>query len=112
AEVTLGLGPVLKIVQTNKAISTEASEVPRGTAKPTPPASVSVSATPLGGGSMKVIIEYYPEGTGKLRKVECSGSPNEIDTEVQKLPARVQNLTKAALERIRALDIQKTSKRE
>ncbi len=104
AEVTLALGPVLKIAQA--ARSTQ-NEVPRAFAKSNGPASVGVSAQPLGGGNMKVTIEYYQEGTGRLRTLTCSGTPAEIDSEVQKLPPRVQNLARVAIERIRALDFQK-----
>jgi hypothetical protein len=105
-EVTLALGPVLKIAQSNRAAPRDNPEVARGTAKGGGPPSVSVAATPLDGGKMKLTIEYYQEGTGRLKTVTCEGSPAEIDTEVQKLPARVQSLANLALARIRKLEIQ------
>jgi hypothetical protein len=101
-EATLALGPVLKIVQTNRAASREIAEVPRGTAKSGPPPSVSVAATPLDGGKMRVTIEYYQEGTGRLRTVTCEGTAADIASDVQKLPARVKELADVALDRIRA----------
>jgi membrane-associated protease RseP (regulator of RpoE activity) len=107
ADVTLALGPALKIVLPGKA---DVKDVPRGLAKATPPAAVSVSATPLGDGTMRVVIEYYPEGAGRLRTVTCSGTPAQIEGEVQRLPARVQPLARSALERIRALEFQKAGK--
>jgi membrane-associated protease RseP (regulator of RpoE activity) len=105
-EVTLALGPVLKIAQSNRAGVKDAREVPPGTAKTGAPPSVSVAATPMDGGKMKVTIEYYQEGTGRLKTVTCEGTPADIDTEVQKLPMRVQSLANLALARIRKLEIQ------
>jgi hypothetical protein len=101
AEVTLALGPVLRIAQGTRG-TREPQEVPRGTAKGGPPPSVSVAATPLDGGKMRVSIEYYQDGTGRLRTVTCEGTPEEIAQEVQKLPGRVQSLANVALDRIRA----------
>jgi hypothetical protein len=106
-EATLALGPVLRIVPAAKSAASD-TEVAHGTAKSTPPPKVSVTATPLGDNNMKLTVEYYPEGSGKLKTVVCSGSPKEIDSEVQKLPDRVQRLTRNALVRIRALELQKT----
>jgi len=103
-EATLKLGPALKIAQEKTPPVKE--EVPKALAKPMP---VSVSAAPLGNGSMKVIVEYYQEGTNQLRTMQCAGSPAEIDKEIQKLPVRVQNLTRAALERIRKLETEPKS---
>jgi hypothetical protein len=100
-EATLALGPVLKIVQ-SRAGGREVAEVPRGTAKSGGPPSVSVAATPLEGGKMRVTIEYYQDGTGRLRTLTCEGTPADIALEVQKLPARVKNLADVALDRIRS----------
>jgi hypothetical protein len=107
AEATLTLGPVLRIVHARKTAAGD-GDGPRGLAKPTPPDKVSVTAVPLGGNDMKLTIVYYPDGSGKLKTVVCSGSPKEIDSEVQKLPGRVQNVAKNALQRIRDLELQKT----
>ena len=111
-EVTLALGPVLKIVQTNRAASRDVAEVPRGTAKLGGPPSVSVAATPLEGGKLRVTIEYYQDGTGRLRTVTCEGTPADIAAEVQKLPARVKGLADVALDRIRARVYQENEKVE
>ncbi len=96
AEPVLDLGPVLKL-----AADAKPAEMPRAEAKPGGPASVSVSATPLDGGAMKVTFEYYQENTGKLKSVTCRGTAEEIDKEVLKLPARIQQLAQVALQRIR-----------
>jgi hypothetical protein len=50
---------------------------------------------------MKVTIGYYDEKAGRERSVSCSGTPEEIDAEVLKLPAPVQELVKVALRRLR-----------
>jgi PDZ domain len=105
-EVSLALGPVLKIAQSSKAVARDNAEVARGTAKAGGPPSVSVAAAPLDGGKMKMTIEYYQEATGRLKTVTCEGGPSEIDAEVQKLPERVQKLANLALARIRKLEIQ------
>lgn len=102
----LAKGPVLKIAQDGQA-DKDRDEVPRAAAKANGLAPVSVSAAPLGGGNMKVIVEYYQEGTGKLHTMTCSGGPEEIDRKVEDLPDKVQELVKVALKRFRSLDIQK-----
>jgi hypothetical protein len=106
ADVTLTLGTVLKIAQANAVLQREPAEVARGMAKAGGPPSVSVSATPLDGGKMRVTIEYYQDGTGRLRSLTTEGTLDEIETEVQKLPAKVQNRATVALQRIRALEFQ------
>jgi hypothetical protein len=103
--VPLGPSPVRPA---RPELSREAA-VSRGEAKSSGPASVTVAVTPLDGGRMAVTFEYVQEGTGKLGTVTCSGTPGEIDKEVHKLPARVQDLARVALERIRALEAQKDS---
>lgn len=52
-----------------------------------------------------VSIDYYQDG--KLRNLTHSGTPVEIDKEMQKLPPRAQDLARAALKRIQALDLVK-----
>ncbi len=41
---------------------------------------------------MKVAIEYYQDGTGKLRTLTCEGNAATIDTAVQKLPEKERGL--------------------
>jgi hypothetical protein len=102
-EVTLGLGPILKIAQNAKNTARE-TEGPKGVAKPNGPASVSVSAVPLAADKMRVTVEYYQEGTGRLHTVTCEGGKEEIDAEIGKLPERERNLARVALQRIRELN--------
>jgi hypothetical protein len=99
-DVTLGLGPVLKIAQDTRN-GRDTADLPKGTAKGNGPAPVSVSATPLDNGKMRVTIEYYKEGTGKLQTIPCEGTPADIDREIQKLPERERKLADAAIQRIR-----------
>jgi hypothetical protein len=105
-EVTLGLGPAIKIAPTSRAGPRDA-DVPRGIAKPGAPPPVSVAATPLEHGKMKVTIEYYQNDTGKFRTITCEGASAEIDSAVEKLPERERNLARIALERIRELNSKK-----
>jgi hypothetical protein len=98
AEVTLALGPALRIAQKGAAGS---DDQPRGTAKSANPAAVNIAATPLGGNSMKLTVEYYDERAGRILSVPCTGTPEEIDAEVAKLPEGVQKLVKVALRRLR-----------
>jgi hypothetical protein len=97
-EATLALGPILRIAHKTGA---SADEPPRGTAKSSRPGAVNIAATPLGGNSMKVTVEYYDERAGRIRSVPCSGTPEEIDSQLLKLPNRVQDLVKVALRRLR-----------
>jgi hypothetical protein len=105
-EATLTLGPVLKIALGHKPAGHDA-EPPRGTAKSSPPPTVSVAATPLDGNRIKATIEYYQENSGRLRSVDCAGTPAEIETQLKGLPPRVRELAQVALQRIRALELQK-----
>jgi hypothetical protein len=107
ALVTLVKGPVLRIAQKD-AVETP-DEEPRGSAKANPNEEVTVSATPLGNNTLKLTVEYYDDQTGKLHSVPCSGSPDEIDSQIQKLPERVQELAKVALRRLRRLEVQRQS---
>jgi hypothetical protein len=99
AEATLALGPVLRIAP--KDAGNKSDDQPRGTAKSATPGAVSIAATPLGGNSMKLTIEYFDERVGRARSVACSGTPEEIDEQILKLPAQVQDLMKIALRRLR-----------
>jgi hypothetical protein len=105
-DVVLGEGPVLLIGEVKKSENKEPIDA-RSEGKIAKPASVSVTATPLGSGNIKVTFEFYQEGTGRLRSVSCSGTPKDIEEEAKKvLPSRVQGLAKKALERIQELDLQ------
>jgi hypothetical protein len=107
-EVTLTTGPVLRIAKSNTTGTSKTTDdsTPKGTAKPTGPGSVSVTALPLGENKIKLTIEYYEEG--RLRTASCSGNPEAIESEIEKLPNRVQTLAKSALNRIRDLNLQTT----
>lgn len=105
-DVILGLGPVLRIASGEKGTAPKASDIPKGTSKPGVPPAVSVSATPLEMGKMKVAIEYYQDGTGRLKTLTCEGTDSDIDTEIQKLPEKERGLVQAALQRIRRLNVQ------
>ncbi len=103
-DVTVVLGPALKIAEaTSRPSATEGSDVPKGVAKPNGPPSVSVAATPLEKGRMRVAIEYLPEGETRLRTLNCEGSVTDIDTEVDKLPERERAQAREYLQRIRNL---------
>jgi hypothetical protein len=103
--VTLTTGPALRIANASK---TTADPVPKGTAKPNGPGSVSVTALPLGKNEIKLTIEYYEEG--RLATASCSGDPKKIEQEIEKLPTRrIQEIAKTALSRIRDLNLQTTS---
>lgn len=105
-EVVLAEGPVLLIGEVKKAEVKEPIDS-RSEVKQAKPASVSVTATPLGSGNIKVTFEFYQEGTGRLKSISCSGTPKDIEEEAKKvLPSRVQGLAKKALERIQELDLQ------
>ncbi len=100
-EVVLVLGPALKIAENGPR--GEPTDLPKATAKPGGPPPVSVTATPLEEGRMRVSIEFLPEGAARLRTITCEGSAADIDTEVAKLPERERKLARVALQRIREL---------
>ena len=107
SDMDLALGPALRIAE-----AADGPDVPRGMAKPNGPPAVSVSATPLEQGRMRVAIEYLPEGATRLRTITCEGSTADIDGEVDKLPELERGQARVALKRIRDLISDKpTSKR-
>jgi hypothetical protein len=103
AEAVLELGIPLRIVQNNKP-APEADSTPRGTAKTGSPPAVSVSATPLEGGRLKIAVEYYQDDTNRLKTAEFEGTLTEIETQIRTLPPRVTNYTHLALQRIKELE--------
>lgn len=110
-EVVLDKGPRLHIAQEARPpAGRDAGDLPRGRGKTGGPPAVSVSATPLADGNLKLTIEYYPDGASRPKVVTCSGSPAEIDREILRLPVRVQGLTRVALDRLRVLELQKGPK--
>ena len=96
--VKLGLGPVLRIA------SEKRSETP-GAAKPGGPSALSVTAVPMDGNRMKITFEY--SDAGKFRTLTCAGNAREIDSHLEKLPRRVQNFARVAVQRLRELEVQK-----
>jgi len=107
-DAVLVLGPALKIADGTPRSD---PDLPKGVSKPGGPPPISVTATPLDQGRMRVSIEFLPEGAARLRTITCEGSANEIDNEVDKLPDREKKLARVALERIRQLIPDKPAKR-
>src|SRR5262245_56937820 len=66
-EATLALGPVLRIAAAGGAGAPRGAAVPRAVNKPGGPPPVSVAATPLEHGRLKVSVEYVPEREGRPR---------------------------------------------
>jgi membrane-associated protease RseP (regulator of RpoE activity) len=91
-ETKLVLGPSLKLA--NERRDSEEAKKPDKN-------SVSVWATPLESGRMKVTIEYY--STGKLQSYSCD-TVADLTRTVQKLPERERNLVRIALQRLRSLN--------
>jgi membrane-associated protease RseP (regulator of RpoE activity) len=102
-EAVIALGPALRIADASAPTPGEAPDAPKGVAKPNGPAAVSVAATPLEQGRMRVTIEYLPDGETRLRTVTCEGAAAEIDHEVEKLPEKERGQARTALQRIRNL---------
>ncbi len=94
-DITLALGPALKLAETLPPPATEPAEPKRGKA-------VSVRATPLNSGKVKWTIEYSAPSGKKV--VTCEGAAAELSRTLQKLPERERQLVRIALERLRALD--------
>jgi serine protease Do len=96
-DVTLVLGPALKLASELPPPREESPEPPRLNK-----ASVSVTATPLLSGKVKWTIEYRVPSGKKV--VTCEGAAAELSSTLQKLPERERQLVRIALERLRALD--------
>jgi PDZ domain len=96
--VRLGLGPVLQIAREERRVT------PPGVAKPGAPAAVSVTAVPMDGNRLKVTFEYTE--AGRIRSLTCTGNAEEIDTQLEKLPGKVQKLARVAVKRLRDLKLQ------
>jgi hypothetical protein len=100
-EATLELGLALRIADARPETQPD-SDVPRGVAKPGAPPSISVKATPLPTGQMRVVIEYYEQG--RIRTLSCTGSLADVEGEVRKLPEPTRDLARLALDRLRDLN--------
>jgi hypothetical protein len=103
-EATLALGPVLKLSSANRKVESGSSPPDKPPEKLTSAprlASVSVTATPLEQGKLRLTIEYA--GTDKPRVVTCEGA-EAIAQAVQNLPERERNLVRIALQRLRNLE--------
>jgi hypothetical protein len=98
-DVTLTLGPALKLAESLGLPRTEPAEPARTTKMP---ASVSVRATPLDSGKVQYRIEYAAPSGKKV--LTCGGAAAELSSTLQKLPERERQLVRIALERLRALD--------
>jgi len=98
-------GPILRIAEKDAGESSD--NQPRAVVKAATDDAVTVAVTPLGNNTLKLTIEYYEDGTGRLRSVPCAGTPDEIDAQILKLPDRVQDLAKVALRRLRKLELQR-----
>ncbi len=110
ADAVLALGPAIRTAQEAKS-GDATGDVQPGVAKPGGPATVSVAATPLERGRMKVTVEFYPDGQGRLQKVSCEGDPKEIDHVIaEKVPERERGMVEVALKRIRMLNTPKDDK--
>lgn len=107
ADATLALGPALKLAEAART----SAELPKAVSKPAGPPPVSVSATPLDNGRLKVTIEYYPEGSSRLKALTWEGAPADLDGAARPLPERERQLARVALERLRTLHAPKAAER-
>lgn len=101
AEVVVGLGPRLEL-----AGPFPLTTPVRAIAKPGGPPAVTVLATPLEMGRVKLVIEYYDPDKGRYQVIEVLDS--EVDVRLRDLPDREQRLVRVALQRIqdRGLPVQ------
>ena len=105
AAAALALGPAIRTAQEAKN-GAASGDVQPGVAKPDGPATVSVAATPLERGRMKVTVEFYPDGRGPLAKRHLRGRHRRNRSHViaEKLPERERGMVQVALKRIRVLN--------
>lgn len=90
-DVTLALGPALKLASAKNGKNTTDSGRP----------GVTIYAAPLDAGKMRLTIEYFTEG--KRQTVCCEGVAAEVATTVQKLPERERDLVRIALQRLKKI---------
>lgn len=107
SQIEAGLveGPAIQTAEEAKTGAASPDAAP-GVAKPAGPATVTVAATPLDNGRLKVTIEFYPDGQSRLRSVTCEGQPAEIlgRVEQEKLSERERSMVEVALKRIQKLN--------
>jgi hypothetical protein len=109
ADASLTLGLAIRTVQEVKSDAATGDDLP-GVAKQGGPSTLSVAATPLERGRLKVTLEFYPDGESRLRSVTCEGQPEEIVSQVkekEKLTDRQWSMFSAALKRIEKLNAPK-----
>jgi membrane-associated protease RseP (regulator of RpoE activity) len=108
AEATLALGLALKVAPNPYPAGAPGKDgkgvkgaPASGVSEPTAAGTVSVFATPLERGKMKLTIEYYCDG--RLQSVTCRSAADIANT-VEKLPERERALVRVALQRLRTLN--------
>ena len=79
-----GKETVLQVGLSTKLLTNaDLAEPPKGLIKPGGPPAVHVVAEPLQGAKMRITFTFYSEGQGKLDRLTCSGSLDEIQGQVQ-----------------------------
>lgn len=97
-EAKLTTGPPLRLAGEGRP----AGGTPAAASKPAAP-SLSAQVEPLGDGRLRVDLQYYLEGTGRLRSRTLTGTLAELAAEVGKLPDDERRLGKVLLERLQPL---------
>jgi len=111
SKLTLVLGPELQLAEPTGTASPMPQEPPRTSGKPGGPPAVTISAAPLENNRLQLDIEYYNDAIGRYQSLRCAGAPDEIDTELKKLPAKLQDTARQAVKRVRELGLQKPEPR-
>jgi hypothetical protein len=103
----LSLVVILSAVAGVCAQSSSNCPVVKGALKPGGPPALSVYAKNLSTGRLSVTFTYFSNTNSKLEQLKCSGSLPEIEEQVRvygernSMPAAVQDLFEAALQRLR-----------
>ncbi len=97
AAVKLATGPALRLAGPPAGGPAAAAK------KPGEAPAVSVTATPLDNGRLKVTIEYRPGGSDRPRAVTWEGDAADLGGAANALPRRERELARHALDRLRAL---------
>jgi hypothetical protein len=98
-EATLTLGPAISVASEARPMDPAGGE-PAATSKPGGPA-LSATVVPQADGRLRVDLQYYQEGTGRLRSLTLTGDLTELQEQVGKLPDGERPLAQVLLDRLK-----------
>jgi hypothetical protein len=101
-EATLTVGPATCLASESHSMDTTTGSAPART-KPAGPA-LSANIEPQADGRLRIDLQYYLEGTGRLHTRTLTGNLSELQKQVGEFPDAERRLAQVLLDRLKQLD--------